>query len=71
MKANDLYGYCKTNGITFLPIFWRHLWLRLITKQNVVLGRDVILGGMLRVKGRLMIGMDNSILSLPRMRTWI
>lgn len=71
MRAKDLYSYCKMNGVAFITSWFRHVWLRLSIKQNIVVGRKVTLCGKPDVRGRLMIGMDNSILSLPKTRTWI
>lgn len=71
MKSTSILEYCKEKEIAFLPIWFRHLWLRLTTKQNIVSGGHVSLSGKIDVKGRLMIGMDNIILSLPKTSTWI
>lgn len=71
MKAKALYTYCRNCGVPFLHTWLRHLYLLLTTKQNVVVGQDVSMDAKPMVNGRLMIGMDNSILSLPKSSTWI
>ena len=69
MRAKALYAYCKSKEFLFFPIWLRHLWLRLTTKQNLVVGRYVSMCGAPDVNGRLMIGMDDSVLSLPQTYT--
>lgn len=72
MNAGQLYRYCYLAGHAFLPLWLRHLWYRLTKGQNVVAGRYVSFVGVPpSVYGRLMIGVDNWILSLPESATLI
>lgn len=73
MHIKDIHTICKKNGIRFVPTLIRHWYWRIVGHVNILLSSHVHWFGNDKtdIRGRLMVGFDNSILSHPNTPTTI